>query len=139
MKIRREQIEAFLPKSDAEIVEFIIKHLQEESPELIDRIPLDGLREMVGNGIKRARTHGLSSLADLTGFVSIMFEIAPNFDVIPAIRSVLSDENVPPDKRFERLFEKELDEAWERAANNYNPEAWAEAWFPELRERREQS
>jgi len=134
MKIRPEQIDAFLPKDEHEVVNFIVKHLQSESPELIDRIPLDGLREMVGNGVARARTHGLSSLADLTGFVSIMFEIAPNFDVIPAIRSVLRDPNVPPDERFSKLFTKELNAAWERAADNYSPEAWARAWFPELRD-----
>lgn len=137
VKIRQKQFDAFSPKNDGEVIDFIIKHLQEESPELIDRIPLDGLREMVGNGIARARSHSLGSLADLTGFVSIMFEIAPNFDVIPAIRRVLRDESAPPDKRFSMLFEKELDEAWERAANNFNAETWAEAWFPELRDEQE--
>lgn len=136
MKIRQEQIDSFIPKDDHEIVDFIVRHLQVESPELIDRIPPDGLREMVANGVARARTHGLTSLADLTGFVSIMFEIAPNFDVIPAIRSALRDPRVPPDERFSRLFTKELDEAWERAADNYSADAWAKAWFPELRDGR---
>ncbi len=132
LQIRSEQFTAFLPKNDQEIINFIIRHLQEESPELIDRIPLDGLKEMVGNGIVRAKKHGLSSLADLTGFVSIMFEIAPNFDLVPEIYSVLNNPNIPPDKRFSMLFEKELDRAWEKAANSYNGDAWAEAWFPEL-------
>jgi hypothetical protein len=35
MKIRQQQIDAFLPKSDQEIISFIIKHLQDESPELL--------------------------------------------------------------------------------------------------------
>jgi hypothetical protein len=134
LKIRKEQLAAFLPKNDREIIDFIIKHLQDESPELIDRIPEDGLREMVGNGIKRARKYNLTSLADLTGFVSIMFEIAPNFDEILEIQNVLCNQNVPPETRFSMLFERELDEAWEKAANSYNAEAWAEVWFPELRD-----
>ncbi len=134
LKIRKEQLADFLPKNDREIIDFIIKHLQDESPELIDRIPEDGLREMVGNGIKRARKYNLTSLADLTGFVSIMFEIAPNFDEIPEIQNVLCNQNVPPETRFSMLFERELDEAWEKAANSYNADAWAEVWFPELRD-----
>lgn len=132
LKIRKEQLAAFLPKHDREIVDFIISHLQDESPELIDRIPEDGLREMVSNGIKRAGKYDLTSLADLTGFVSIMFEIAPNFDEIVEIQNVLSNQNVPQDKRFSMIFETELDDAWEKAANSYNPEAW----FPELQDDR---
>ena len=134
LKIRKEQLAAFFPKKDRKIVDLIIKHLQDESPELIDRIPEDGLREMVGNGIERAKKYNVTSLADLTGFVSIMFEIAPNFDEIPEIQNVLCDQNIPPETRFSTLFERELDEAWEKAADSYNPEAWAQAWFPELRE-----
>ncbi len=136
LRIRREQIAAFLPKNDRETVDFIIGHLKDESPELVDRIPEDGLREMVSNGVDRARKYGLNSLADLAGFVSIMFEIAPNFDEIPEIQNVLSNRKIPPEAKFSMLFEKELDEAWEKAAESYDPEAWAEAWFPELRDER---
>ena len=134
LKIQKEQLAAFLPKNEKEIIDFIIKHLQDESPELIDRIPEDGLREMVGNGIKRAEKYNLNSLADLTGFVSIMFEIAPNFDETPEFQNVLCDRNVSPETRFSLLFEPKFDEAWEKAANNYSAELWAEAWFPDLRE-----
>jgi hypothetical protein len=134
--IREEQFDAFLPKTDSEMIEFIIEHLQEETPELIDRIPLDGLQEMVGNGINRARSHKLSSLGNITAFVSIMFEIAPNFDEQPEIKQVLDDTNEPIDKNFDLLFEPRLDEAWEKATNG-SPDNWAEAWFPELKESEE--
>lgn len=137
MLIRQEQMDAFLPQTDEEIIEFIIDHLQEESPESIDRIPPDSLREMVGNGVRRARTHNLSSLGNLTAFVSLMFEIAPNFDEQPDIKQRLEDERVPIEENFDRLFEPELDDAWQEAADNYDSEAWAEAWFPELKEAEE--
>jgi len=136
--IRKEQLEAFLPKSDEEIIDFIVKHLQDESPELIDRLPEDSLREMIGNGMKRARKYDLTALADVTGFVSIMFEISPLFDEIPEIQSVLCNKNLPPEARFSLLFEKELDEAWEKAADLSNLDARSEAWYPELKDKEEQ-
>ena len=132
LKIRKEQFEAFLPQNDQEITDFIIRHLSETSSELIDRILPDGLQEMVRNGIVRARGHGLRSLSNLTAFVSLMFEIAPNFDVHPAICRVLCDNTVPEEKRLDKLFENEMNDAWEQVAENYEPEAWARAWFSEL-------
>ncbi len=133
LKIRKEQVDAFLPRTDREVVDFIVGHLREESPELIERLPADVLREMVGNGVGRARGHGLRRLEDLTAFVSIMFEIAPDFDEQPALRRVLRDDNIPADERMDRLFAPELDEAWEEAARYRDGEARAAAWFPELK------
>ncbi|MBA3805012.1 MAG: hypothetical protein H0X14_04790 [Acidobacteria bacterium] len=133
LKIRKEQVEAFLPKTDEEIVEFIVKHLHEESPNLIERLPPESLREMVGNGVARARGHGLRRLEDLTAFVSIMFEIAPDFDEHEELRRVLRDDGVPADERMDRLFDSELDDAWEEVVRYRDPEARAGAWFPELK------
>lgn len=127
--IRKEQEDTFLLNDGEEFIDFIIEHLQDESPELIYRIPHDTLREMIHNGLKRAKGHGLSSPEDLTAFVSVMFEIAPNFDEQPDIRRVLRDENVPANERFDSIFERVSDEAWEEADQNYD----YEAWFPELK------
>jgi len=132
LNIRKNQLSYFLSKTEQEITKFIINHLKIESPELIDRIPEEGLIEMVRNGIKRARKYNLDSLADITGFVSIMFEIAPNFDEISKIHNLLCNKKISPETKFSMLFEKEFDEAWEKAANSYNSEKWAEAWFPDL-------
>jgi hypothetical protein len=129
LTIREEQMNAFLLDDEQAFVDFIIEHLNEESPELIDRLPLDALREMVSNGIARAKKYGLRSPEDLTAFVAVMFEIAPNFDEQPEIHQVLQDESIPIDERFDLIFEKVSDEAWEEADRNYD----YEAWFLELR------
>jgi hypothetical protein len=138
LKIREEQIDAIRqslePRFDSEKVEFIVQHLKDESPEIVSALPPAGLFEMVSNGMARAKSHGLTALGDLTAFVSIMFEIAPNFDEEPEIFNALRDENLPLNERFDNLFEGHLDDAWERAARNYNPDAWAIAWFPELKD-----
>ncbi len=134
MKIRPEQFEAFEPKDDQEIVKFIVLHLQEASPDLVDRIPPSGLCEMVANGLARARGHDLNSLGDLAAFVSIMFEIAPNFDEHPALLQALRGKSTSPDALLDRLFVKELDQAWEEVDRSFDPKAWQEAWYPELRQ-----
>lgn len=130
LKISKEQFEAFMPKTDEEIVEFIAGHLREEIPEVVGKLP--SLPEMVRSGVERARWHGLRSLGDLTAFVSIMFEVAPTFDEHPELKRVLDDEDVPAGERLDALFDEELEGAWEEAAR-YDGAAWAEAWFPELR------
>lgn len=130
LKIRKEQFEAFEPKTDEEVVEFIAGHLREEIPEVVGDLP--SLPEMVRSGVARARGHGLRSLGDLTAFVSIMFEVAPTFDEQPELRRVLEDEGAPAGGRLDALFDEELEGAWEEAAR-YDGAAWAEAWFPELK------
>lgn len=61
LKINEAQMNAFLLHDESAFVDFIIEHLNEESPELIDRLPLDTLRAMVRNGISRAKKYGLHS------------------------------------------------------------------------------
>ena len=131
LKIRQEQFDAFRPKTDEEIVDSIVKYLREECADIVGQLP--SLPDMVRSGVARARSHGLRSLGDLTAFVSIMFEVAPTFDEHPELRRVLNDENIPADERLDALFDGDLDDAWEEAAR-YDGAAWAEAWFPELKE-----
>ena len=130
LKIRQAQFDAFEPKTDEEIINFIVAHLREASADLVEKLP--DLPEMVKNGVARARSHKLESLQDLTAFVSIMFEVAPNFDEHAALREVLDDERVPVNERLDNLFANELNKAWEEAAR-YDGAVWAEAWFPELK------
>lgn len=129
-KVPRSQLDAMLQIDENSFVSFIIEHLGQESPELIDGISTETLREMVSNGLARGRSHGLRNSGDLTAFVSVMFEIAPNFDEQPAIRRALGDETIPIDERFDSIFERVPDTAWTEAARDYDPDAW----FPELRE-----
>jgi hypothetical protein len=111
LKIRDEQFDAFLPRDDEELIAFIVKHLQEEAPELVDRIPPDALRTMVGNGVARARGHGLRTAEDLTAFGAVTFELTSISYEKPTIRCVLRDERVPAGERVDLLFERVSGEA----------------------------
>ncbi len=126
--IRQEQIDALIKGTDEEFVEFLVGHAKEEFPEKTDKRDDETLRTMVRGGIKRAESHGFKTAEDITAFISIMFEIAPNFDEQPQIKTVLDDANFPPEARLERLWSPLVtDEAWEEAEKNHNENAW----FPE--------
>lgn len=123
--IRQEQIDALIMGDEDEFVEFLVKHIKDEDPELEKERDDETLREMVRGGIRRAKSHELSTSEDLTAFVSIMFEIAPNFDEQAEIKAVLKDEKTPPNERIEKLWTPLVtDESWEEAEKNYNYDAW---------------
>lgn len=128
MDIRKEQYDEFLQADAARFVSLIVDHLQQESPELVRDLPVPELREMVANGLVRARGHGLRADGDLMAFVSVMFETAPNFDEHPAIRRVLQDPSIPPNERLDAIFTRVPGRAWEEAEQRYD----AGAWFPDL-------
>ncbi|HSP80697.1 MAG TPA: hypothetical protein VLQ93_19365 [Myxococcaceae bacterium] len=129
LRISKKQADNFLLHDEAAFIDFIAQHLREESPELVDELPDDSLRSLIASGLARARMHELRSPEDLTAFVSIMFEIAPNFDEHPAIRKVLRDPDIPVDERMDALFKKVPPKAWEEADLAYD----SDAWYPELK------
>lgn len=123
--IRQEQIDTLIKGSEEEWVEFLVRHVKEEFPEKTAERDDETLREMVRGGIRRAESHGFTIAEDQTAFISIMFEIAPNFDEQPAIKAVLDDEKIPPSDRFERLWSPLVtEEAWNEAEKNHDENAW---------------
>jgi hypothetical protein len=66
IKIRQEQIDAFIPQDDESIIDFLIEHLNDEHYDYISDMPSSTLREMVANGLTRARSHGFTELELIT-------------------------------------------------------------------------
>ncbi|PTL75693.1 hypothetical protein [Vitiosangium sp. GDMCC 1.1324] len=129
LRISKKQFDDFLLHDESAFIDFVAHHIREESPELVEGFPDESLRSLVASGLVRARGHDLRRPEDLTAFVSIMFEIAPNFDEHPAIRKVLRDPSIPVDERMSALFKKVPPKAWEEADLNYD----SGAWYPELK------
>lgn len=123
--IRQAQIDAMIKGTDEEFETFLMNHARDEFPEKTEDIDDENLRSMVRSGIKRAESHGFTTAEDITAFISIMFEVAPNFDEQPKIREVLGDTRFTPRDRFEILWSPAVtEENWEEAAQNSNDEAW---------------
>jgi hypothetical protein len=118
-------MDSLIMGSDEEFVEFLVAHVKEEHPGIETERDDETLREMVRGGIERAGSHELTTAEDITAFISIMFEIAPNFDEQPQIKAVLDDENTPPEQRLEKLWTPAVpEEAWDEAEKNYDENAW---------------
>ncbi len=128
-KIRQEQIEAMLMHNEEKFIDFVVKHVKQECPDDVRGIDQVSLREMVTNGLTRARSYDLEKPQDLTAFVAIMFDISPNFDEQPNIQQALRDQSIPIEQRFNAMIEQVSDKAWEEAEKNKN----YNVWFPELK------
>lgn len=125
--LRPEQLAAFQARYDIGLLDRIVQHVTTEHAEVVDGFPEPLVREMVGNGLARARRYGLTWESSLTGFVALMFTVAPNFDEQPAIHRVLMNARLRPDERFE-LLQRIRDRHWRDAQHLYDERAW----FPEL-------
>jgi hypothetical protein len=134
LKIRPENLRAFQPQAEAAAADRIAEHIRKEHADCVvdlpggvftvRQIPDEQLREMVRNGIARARRHGMSTEASLASFVVLMFVVAPNFDDHPLIERVLKDEAAPPDSRIALLWERTSEQNWDAAKENYDAGAW---------------
>lgn len=123
--IRQAQIDAMVKGTDEEFEEFLMNHARAEFPKKTADIDDERLRPMVRSGIKRAESHGFTAAADITAFVAVMFEIAPNFDEQPRIREVLDDNRFFPADRLDMLWSPAVtDEQWDEAEKNADAEAW---------------
>ena len=117
-------MQQYLQSDKAKFIISICENLLENVPELVERLPEDGLQDMVENGINKARSYGLESDEDIAAFVTLMFEIAPNFDFQSDIRKVLTDASIAPEDKFDQLFAQVSEAAWSEAELNYDSDHW---------------
>lgn len=123
------QYDSLLQADPKQFVAHALRSVAEAMPDELRGIPPHLAWSMAEVAIARARGQGLTTDKDILGFVHVMFEIAPNFDQEPTLRTVLSDTKLTPSQRWQALFAgtPEIDAAWERAAH---PEFYDErAWF----------
>jgi hypothetical protein len=136
LTIRPEQMKVFKPVAEVSFVNRVVRYLRKnhadvfvklpssKSKFLLKDIPEETVREMVKQGIARARAHGMAGEAAIVGFVVLMFLFAPNFDEHPLIQRVLTDKATAPDSRIEMLRDKTTNENWVAVRQKYNPKAW---------------
>jgi hypothetical protein len=118
-------MDTLIKGTDDEWVEFLVAHVKKEDPEIATEYQDDALRSMVRVGIEKADRYGFTAAKDQSAFVSIMFEIAPNFDDQPEIKAVLEETQLPTSYRLDKLWSPAVpDEVWEKARDEYNEEAW---------------
>jgi hypothetical protein len=123
-KLRKEHLEAMEKAAEPAFIDELCEHLRNTQAEDVAPLSDDVLRARVEVGIARARTHQLRTERAITGFVSLMFAIAPNFDEHAAARQCLTDQTVEPDARVDLLGERMSIQDWQAAKALSNPKAW---------------
>ncbi len=133
-QVRDEQMQVFQAEADVVFQNRLASEIRTRQADTVVRLPgatmavrelpEATLREMVGDGIERARGYGMTSEAGLACFVVLMFVVAPNFDEHPAIKRRLTEEKIQPDARVQGLPKTVAEPDWEDARSRYEPGAW---------------
>lgn len=124
MIIRREQLEQFIARDDAELTAVVREAVRAANGTRVEIYEDPQLDAMVKIGIDRSRARGLEFAEDIAAFVAIMFEVAPRFDEQPDISAVLAADTLPPNLNLETLFGRAAEPAWVDAERKYEDSFW---------------
>ena len=124
----------FQPEAEAafarEVMEYLRKNHAAQDVETakgkttVAALPDAALREMVEDGIRRARDYRIEWKSTLTSFVVLLFVGAPNFDEHPKVSSFFVGAETVDDEALESLLNEMTDEDWDEVEKNYDPRAW---------------
>jgi hypothetical protein len=99
------------------------KYIQQEYPAYAPVSPAI-LTRLIGFGLARARSYGFAWQSSLGQFVYLMAAVAPNFDLHPAIHSILANADLPAEKRIASLTERLPPGVWAEAADTASTIGW---------------
>jgi hypothetical protein len=124
--IRKKQMEAFQQQAERDFVDSVVTQLRSNHAAAVKDIPEDKLFKRVEYGIRRAREYGLTWKNNLSTFVTLMFEVAPEFDRFPAFQKHLADKRFPPDQRMSTLLKKIKVADYQAVQENSDLTKWPE-------------
>ena len=122
--IRDAQIQSLISQTGEDLEGLIAGAIKKANPMRVEGLQPERVRSMVRIGIEKARAVGLTKAEDLGVFVSLMFEVSPQFDQEPTIATVLDDTVYTPEDRLSQLFDRVPEEAWAAAVNLYDEKIW---------------
>ncbi len=122
--IRDAQIQSLISQPGEDLEGLIAGAIKKANPMRVEGLQPERVRSMVRIGIEKARAVGLTKAEDLGVFVSLMFEVSPQFDQEPTIATVLDDTVYTPEDRLSQLFDRVPEEAWAAAVNLYDEKIW---------------
>ncbi len=125
LKIREEQMEIFQQQAEINFVHYVAKQLRNNHAEVVKDLPEDKLYKRVEYGIRCASEYGLTWKNNLRTFVTLMFEIAPDFDRFPVFQKYLTDESIQPNDRIGIILDKTVGSDW-RKARKASTKDWPE-------------
>jgi hypothetical protein len=124
LNLRAEQLQACAEAIDRDLGKIIYWHLRNYHARSIQHLERAILEPRIRYAILRARSYNLVSIADIAGFVALMFELAPNFDLHPSFRQVLVDTSLTGEFKMRRLAQTITDNEWNEALRLYDRSFW---------------
>jgi hypothetical protein len=122
--IRNEQIQHFIAQNDDDLVRLIRQIMRECCPGRVESYSDKVLDGMILLGLEKAKKYNFAKAETIAAYVTVMFEIAPNFDEQPSIKQVMEDNNFVVDDRFFQLWQRVDDKVWVEAEKGYDPKMW---------------
>ena len=113
-------------EAEERFVARVIHHLGKHHAEILRELSEEKLQRRVRGAIKRARSHGFTWESAITGFSTLMFAVAPNFDRHPAIESALEKQRSDENSRITALFQEVPAETWDEIAKFADQSVWSD-------------
>jgi hypothetical protein len=101
----------------------IIAHWEENSPEAIEGMEADMLRNIAIAAVARCAGYGIHNADDQHLFAGLMMRVSPSFDAHPMVRSYLRDEEIAPEERLSQMIDELPDAIWRQIGEQKRYEA----------------
>lgn len=115
-KLERAMQEAFVDR--------LVVEVKEHYAEVFGDMPRDALHLLVESALEKAHAFGFEFESSLASFAHLMFAVAPNFYLHPAVRAVLTDPALPLEQRVSLLPERIPPAVWDEIVRSYDASAW---------------
>lgn len=122
--IRSEQIEAFDRAIEEDFVKTVADFVRNRNPVQVAALSEQVLYDRVRYGIARGRQHELTDRSALKVFVSLMFELAPNFDKHPPLAVYLIGSPQDQQRRMSLLLDEVSDKKNLHLMLSFQREPW---------------
>ena len=126
LRIGQEQMDVFEGEGQQALVNRMTEHLREHHAGEVEAYSDEDLAPMIRTGILKARRYGLERECDLTGFVALMFEIAPNFDEHSRMQGILASPSIAPERKLSILVDRTPEHIWSEAEARRDNSVWTD-------------
>ena len=109
---------------ERDLVKIVYWHLRGSHPKSVQFLNTETLQSRIAMALERARQYNLISVSDMVGFVSLMFEIAPNFYEHPEVRQALEDPAAPPLAKMQYLSSQVSESVRQEVVLNFDRNFW---------------
>jgi hypothetical protein len=125
LTIRNQQFDALFEARLPEISRDLAAYVRRTCPDAVAALDDEALLQRVLVGARRARRWGFESMFGFAVFVTIMLEVAPDFDTHPRVRALLDvDSPLALDARLQGIAGILTEDEWEELAKSATPSAW---------------